>query len=511
MTQNQNDSVKNQSAAQKPGGKKKQHRQNKGLKSPVNNKQPQKTNSDEKRNVTSLQDLRSLVRMAPKSAMKPKHSIRAPLPNLMSYKGDGIDHINISTAAKTDLGKLLCSSSYLRFDHPILGKFNSIMAFNFYLTSAERDDRMRVASPKELRMLADAGAKIPVLNLWTLVCYATWVQINSYKAVVAAIRENTLPFDLYKQRNFDGKPASLMRPELHDVFLEIINAVSKAIKTGEPLMFRGSNLDKMIKLTEEFSAIGQPKVQEEAPAQKNVTVALLEGVDKKSLSEDIDRIHEQIVDPTVTGHANIEASVIGQAEIHMFPTRDEFPKEPVENDVYVALDNRVTYRYINGGFFELQQTPGSETNKPSKPVSVVYLMTEDGINWVNQTLGGLVEALEDYEYQGAQIAINNRTYSVCSQYNKFHGISSGDDATQYLGAKRFMVEKAPSAPIDKLAIIDGVFINDGVWVAIKDTETGSIYVAHQEKISDDIGTAENLYNGTVANVEIGGTIRSDAE
>lgn len=291
-------------------GKKKHHKPNGGGKP---NSKPQgakpagnpNKGGQPKKGVQSLQDLASLVRMAPRGSKKPAHSIRAPLPNLMSYKGDGEDHINISTEAKTELGKLLCSASYLPFEHPVLGKFASIMAFNFYIVSAERDDRMRNATPKELRLLADAGTKVTVQYLWTLIFYATWIQVKSYPALVEALKTNELPFDLYKQKNYRGMPASLYRPDLHDVSLEIIDAISKAIKSGKPPAFRSTDLAKMIKLSEEFATIGMAKRPEDPVAVQ--TAALLKG-SEKAVGEDIDRIHEQLQDGA-EGHATIVAPI----------------------------------------------------------------------------------------------------------------------------------------------------------------------------------------------------------
>lgn len=293
----------------------------------------------------TLQDLASLVKMVPRTNKKPAHAVRAPLPNLMKYKGDGVDHINISTEAKTELGKLLCSSAYLPFNHPVLGKFSSIMAFNHYIVSAERDDRMRNASPKDLRLLADAGTRVTVHSLWTLIFYATWIQVNAYPALVEALRTNELSFDLYKQKSYRGMPVTLYRPDLHDVSLEIIEAIAKAIKTKKPPVFRSADMSKMIRLTEEFAVLGMAKTDTNPVAEQ--TAALLKGTDVKALGQDIDRIHEQVVDPAANGFADItliEVKEGGGVEYLLSPNGYEWNRKSLQSlvaELYLNNNNRV--------------------------------------------------------------------------------------------------------------------------------------------------------------------------
>ena len=56
---------------------------------------------------------------------------------------DGIDHINVYSRGKTELGRKLTNFAYTPFDHPEDGKFNSIEGYWYWLGC--KDDKLRKA------------------------------------------------------------------------------------------------------------------------------------------------------------------------------------------------------------------------------------------------------------------------------------------------------------------------------------------------------------------------------
>lgn len=430
MNQKQNEAQapKNPEAA---GGKKKHHKHKGGGQAPrqPKNTKPAQPGSGQQ----SLQDLASLVRMVPRTNKKPAHAVRAPLPNLMKYKGDGVDHINVSTEAKTELGKLLCSSAYLPFNHPVLGKFSSIMAFNHYIVSAERDDRMRNASPKDLRLLADAGTRVTVHSLWTLIFYATWIQVNAYPALVEALKTNELPFDLYKQKSFRGMPVTLYRPDLHDVSLEIIEAIAKAIKTKKPPVFRSADMSKMIRLTEEFAVLGMAKTDTNPVAEQ--TAALLKGADVKAIGQDIDRIHEQVVDPAANGFADIT-------------------------------------------LIEVKEGGG-----------VDYLLSKNGYEWNRKSLQELVAELYLNNNNRVVVQIEGQQYQLLEQYF-CHTVKVGDSDVRFLHEDRAVVEKFNDEDGANLSVIELHGIPDQPYfAALLHKLTNDVFIAQQLPVAVEV-TAE---------------------
>ena len=113
------------------------------------------------------------------------------------WKGDGIDHINISHQGLTDLGKTLHPSAELPFTHNFFGNFNSIEAFWDYIATGARDERFRNGS-REFRWSRKKNMEIfEIQNLPFFILDAMVQQILQYDKLKEAVIESNLPFDIY--------------------------------------------------------------------------------------------------------------------------------------------------------------------------------------------------------------------------------------------------------------------------------------------------------------------------
>lgn len=54
---------------------------------------------------------------------------------------DGVTHINVYSKARTELGRLMSNFTYLPFEHPLHGSFNSVEGYWYWLSTG--DDRLR--------------------------------------------------------------------------------------------------------------------------------------------------------------------------------------------------------------------------------------------------------------------------------------------------------------------------------------------------------------------------------
>jgi hypothetical protein len=136
-----------------------------------------------------LQKFRPFVKKA-----KP---FRFELPATDSIGVDGLDHINVWYRGETDLGKALDQLADTPFIHPVYGNFGSIEGFWHWLRSATRDDRVRHMSGMKAR---NFGAKLRTQWVKDFRCEmmkATWLKIKQYPPLENAIKDSTLPFDLY--------------------------------------------------------------------------------------------------------------------------------------------------------------------------------------------------------------------------------------------------------------------------------------------------------------------------
>lgn len=110
---------------------------------------------------------------------------------------DGIDHINISSAAQTDLGKFLDIDARYPFVHRELAMFASIGGLWFYIKGEEQNESFRTVFGDHCRFM---GKKIKTRNVEgfkIIIADATWMKIISSDRAVHELVESTLPFKNY--------------------------------------------------------------------------------------------------------------------------------------------------------------------------------------------------------------------------------------------------------------------------------------------------------------------------
>lgn len=117
---------------------------------------------------------------------------------------DGVDHINIYSQGKTELGRALSNFSTIPFIHPVHGRFETVEGFWYWLTT--RDDRLRTLPGWQCKKL---GRSLQRLFNTKFIegCFRKEIQIAlEEKAknpkIFALLRSSTLPFCHYYV--FDG-------------------------------------------------------------------------------------------------------------------------------------------------------------------------------------------------------------------------------------------------------------------------------------------------------------------
>lgn len=114
-----------------------------------------------------------------------------------SWEGDSIDHINVQNNAITPIGRFLAHNSNFTFRHSHYGDFASIESFAVWLTTVERDDRLRTCSGNEAHYQKRKLTHRPVTNMRAILLDADFQKLNQYPEALAAFKESTLPFDNY--------------------------------------------------------------------------------------------------------------------------------------------------------------------------------------------------------------------------------------------------------------------------------------------------------------------------
>lgn len=110
---------------------------------------------------------------------------------------DGIDHINVYSKGKTDLGRWLSNFAESPFEHPCHGHFQSVEGYWYWLKTGQRHD--------SLRLLSGCHAKRKGRSYSTIHCddFKYYIEIALYSKVIQhpewhePIRNSTLPFTHY--------------------------------------------------------------------------------------------------------------------------------------------------------------------------------------------------------------------------------------------------------------------------------------------------------------------------
>lgn len=122
--------------------------------------------------------------------------------SIMGYSKakDGVDHINIHSMGKTELGKLLSHFAHAPFVHPYLGPFYSIEGFWYFARAGfnEQNSRLRYLSGFRAKQV---GREITDLKWYKEfkddILAANYQKIIQHDRIRELMIESELPFDHY--------------------------------------------------------------------------------------------------------------------------------------------------------------------------------------------------------------------------------------------------------------------------------------------------------------------------
>lgn len=185
-----------------------------------------------------------------------RNNRQSPIKQLLplgSIGDDGIDHINFSRGATSQIGKLLSFESQLETKVPYAGRFRTMQNYWHFLKSPSHDDRFRNAQVAKLRSMYKAEEERaesnipPVANFQALVVFGMYHRIADLPALSEGVRTIGLPFDLYSVTNevrVRPSPASWLVPAMEVIrealvnheepnFFDFLDAKTKREFTGE--------------------------------------------------------------------------------------------------------------------------------------------------------------------------------------------------------------------------------------------------------------------------------------
>jgi hypothetical protein len=108
---------------------------------------------------------------------------------------DGVEHLNVYSKAKTELGQMLSNFAFTPFKHPQYGHFASMEAFWYWLSTGKKHDNLRRLYGLSAKM---AGRKLDRVESKTFreeICEAIQLKIaQSYE--IQSHMKSTIPLPL---------------------------------------------------------------------------------------------------------------------------------------------------------------------------------------------------------------------------------------------------------------------------------------------------------------------------
>lgn len=183
----------------------------------------------------SLSEVLKQIRPNIRNRDNKNNSIFNPYPVDANRLGpDGVDHINVSPYAKTEIGQALANEVGIEVRHSVFGVFKSITGFWYYIKSQQRDDRCRKLIGKSLKDFSRGLILSEVKNFRAIILDTVWQKICQHPEIKDELVKTDLPFECY----FEDRNTGLrQRPNYFAWFIEGLNELREAAKENrEPIL-----------------------------------------------------------------------------------------------------------------------------------------------------------------------------------------------------------------------------------------------------------------------------------
>lgn len=144
-----------------------------------------------------------------------------------SFGEEGVDHINISGAALTPLGKVLDPSYRKQLIYPHIGKFGSVLNLWHWLKSDPLDDTLRKLAGRKLRdyLRENKGYARHVPNFKAIIATATYHKLKDYPLLLAELRDLSPETEFLSYYSPNGSAVRMCSS-----YATVVNEIAKVIK-----------------------------------------------------------------------------------------------------------------------------------------------------------------------------------------------------------------------------------------------------------------------------------------
>lgn len=150
----------------------------------------------------------------------------------MEYEplNDGVDHINIYSRGKTQLGRMLSNFYLLPFSHPVYGIFNTVEGFYYYVSTGFKHENLRTLSGFEAKKFGKSLERAKLEDFENIIRKAIRLKIYQNDSLTVLLKASSLPFaHYYFYGDSEGK-YKLFTPKGFEYMVDEIEKVRDELK-----------------------------------------------------------------------------------------------------------------------------------------------------------------------------------------------------------------------------------------------------------------------------------------
>jgi hypothetical protein len=135
---------------------------------------------------------------------------------------DGVDHINVYSKGKTELGRLLTNFADTPFKHPVYGWFRTVEGFWYWLKTGMQYEQLRDVVGWEAKMLGKKWPSVEIEHFDTKIKTAIRAKLINHPNILRMLIDNELPLAHYYVMQGSVKHAGY--EWINEYYMEVRNA-----------------------------------------------------------------------------------------------------------------------------------------------------------------------------------------------------------------------------------------------------------------------------------------------
>lgn len=110
---------------------------------------------------------------------------------------DGVNHVNVYSKGKTELGRLLTNFADTPFKHPVYGWFRTVEGFWYWLKTGMQYEQLRDVAGWEAKMLGKKWPSVDVEHFDQKIKTAIRAKLIQHPHILRMLIDNELPLTHY--------------------------------------------------------------------------------------------------------------------------------------------------------------------------------------------------------------------------------------------------------------------------------------------------------------------------